>query len=170
MPINVFRNSNSSNSGNKIDTNFFVQKPYLRPNYIESNPEEDIDLKNQYRIKNLPHPVRIREPASKQNVDKIFKNDIDFTDVNLENIKFVKVNYQPAVNENLTRKVYVDTAINEPSLLRNNPGNDFNNYNLNNINSINLNTQAPNDNEVISKAYVYQFQNDNERNRRDIGL
>ena len=47
MPINVFGNS-SNNSEQKIDTSFFVQKPYLRTNYIESNKEEDIDLKNQF--------------------------------------------------------------------------------------------------------------------------
>ena len=46
MPINVFGNS-SNNSGNKIDTSLFVQKPYLRTNYIESSLEEDIDFKNQ---------------------------------------------------------------------------------------------------------------------------
>ena len=43
MPINVFRNSNSNDNGNKIDTSLFVQKQYLRSNYIESNFEEDID-------------------------------------------------------------------------------------------------------------------------------
>ena len=55
MPINVFDNS-SNNSDNKIDTSLFVQKPYLRHNFIEANIEEDIDLKNQFRIKNLPDP------------------------------------------------------------------------------------------------------------------
>ena len=65
MPINVFGNSNSNNNGDKIDTSLFVQKPYLRSNYIEANIEEDIDLKNQYRIKNLPDPISIREAASK---------------------------------------------------------------------------------------------------------
>ena len=44
MPISVFRNS-SNNSEHQIDTSLFVQKPYLRTNYIESNIEEDIDLK-----------------------------------------------------------------------------------------------------------------------------
>ena len=52
MPINVFGNS-SSNSDNKIDRSLIVQKPYLRSIYIEANREEDIDLKNQFRIKNL---------------------------------------------------------------------------------------------------------------------
>ena len=33
-----------------------------------------------------------------------------------------------------------------------------------------MNKQAENDKEVITKAYVDQFYNDNERNRRDIGL
>ena len=169
MPINVFGNSFHDNI-NKIDTALFVQKPYLRTNYIESNIEEDIDLKNQFRNKNLPDPISIREPASKSNVDNIFESDIDFNDVKLENIKFVKVNYQPAVDEHLTPKVYVDTAIDESSLVRNNKDNDFGNYNLTDINSIILNTQAVNVNQVITKAYVDQFHQENERSRRDLGL
>ena len=44
MPINVFGNS-SNNSGNKIDTSQFVQKSYLRYNYIESDIDHDINLK-----------------------------------------------------------------------------------------------------------------------------
>ena len=42
MPISVFGNS-SNNSDNKTDTSLFVQKPYLRTNYIESSLEEDND-------------------------------------------------------------------------------------------------------------------------------
>ena len=33
-----------------------------------------------------------------------------------------------------------------------------------------MNEQSENDHEVITKAYVDQFHNDNERNRRDVGL
>ena len=36
MPINVFGNR-SNNSEQKIDTSLFVQKPFLRTNYIEAN-------------------------------------------------------------------------------------------------------------------------------------
>ena len=64
MPINVFGNSSHDNN-NKIDTSFFVQKPYLRTNYIEANIEEDIDFENLLRIKKLPDPISIREAASK---------------------------------------------------------------------------------------------------------
>ena len=46
MPINLFGNSNSNGSDNKIDTSIFVQKAYLRSNFIEANIEEIIDLKN----------------------------------------------------------------------------------------------------------------------------
>ena len=42
-----FGNS-SNNSEQKIDTSLFVKKPYLRSNYIESDVEENIDMKNQY--------------------------------------------------------------------------------------------------------------------------
>ena len=63
MPINVFGNSYSKTSDNKHDNRLFVQKPYLRTNYIESNIGEDIDLKNQHRNKNKPDPFSIRESA-----------------------------------------------------------------------------------------------------------
>ena len=177
MPINVFGNS-SNNSDNKIDTSLFVQKPYLRTNYLESNIEEDIDLKNQYRIKNLPDPISIREAASKNYVDKLFNDPsvlkntahIDLNDRNITNVRFLQVNQWPQIDSHLTPKLYVDNALDESSLVRNNQDNDFNNNNLTNINSITLNTQAVNDNEVITEAYVDQFHNDNERNRRDVGL
>ena len=68
MPINVFGNS-SNNSKHKIDTSLFVQKPYLRTKYIESNVEEDNDLKKQNRIKNLLDHISIRDAASKNYVD-----------------------------------------------------------------------------------------------------
>ena len=177
MPINVFGNS-SNNSEQKIDTSLFVQKPFLRTNYIEANIEEDIDLKNQYRIKNLPDPMSIREAASKNHVDKLFndpsiiKNNahIDLNDRNITNCRFFSVNQLPQIDSHLTAKLYVDNSIDESSLVRNNRDNDFGNYNLTNINSITLNKPAENDNEVITKAYVDQFHQENERSRRDVGL
>ena len=177
MPINVFGNS-SNNSEQKIDTSLFVQKPYLRSNYIEANVEEDIDLKNQFRIINIPDPISIREAASKNYVDNLFsdpsiiKNNahIDLNDRNITNARFIQVNQLPQIDSHLTAKLYVDNAIDETSLVRNNQDNDFGNYNLTNINSITLNKQAENDNQVITEAYVDQFHQENERSRRDVGL
>ena len=80
MSIIVFGHS-SNISENKIDTSVFVQKPYLRSNFKNANNEEDIDLKNQFRYKNLPDAFSIREACSKNYVDNIFKNDIVFNDV-----------------------------------------------------------------------------------------
>ena len=91
-------------------------------------------------------------------------------DRKITNARFIQVIQLPQINSHLTAKLYVDNAINESSLARNNQDNDFANHNFTNINSITLNTQAVNDNEVITKAYVDQIHNDNERNRRDIGL
>ena len=178
MPINVFGNSNSNDHGSKIDTSLFVQKPYLRTNYIEANIEEDIDLKNQYKIKNLPDPISIREAASKNYVDNLFNDPsilkntehIDLNDRNITNVRFLQVNQWPQIDSHLTAKLYVDTEIDQVSLVRNNTDNDFGNYNLTNINSITLNKQAENDNEVITKAYVDQFHQENERSRQDLGI
>ena len=158
MPINVFGNSNSRDNGSKIDTSLFVQKSYLRRKFIETNIEEDIDLKNQSRIKNLPELISIREAASKNYVDNLFndpsivKNNthIDLIDRNISNARFTQVNQWPQIDSPLTPKLYVDNAIDEESLVRKNQDNDFNNKNLNNINSITLNKQA----EMIKKSLL----------------
>ena len=111
MPIKVFGNS-SNNFEHKIDTSLFVQKPYLRHNYIESNIEEDIDLKSQYRIKNLPDPISIRKACSKNYVHKFFndpsilKNTAhnDLNDRNITNARFIQVNQWPQIESQLTPK------------------------------------------------------------------
>ena len=177
MPINVFGNS-SNNINNKIDTSLFVQKPYLRANYLESNIEEDIDLKNQYRIENLQDPVDINDACNKNYADNLFsdpsivKNNahIDLNDRNITNARFIQVNRLPQIDSHLTAKLYVDNSIDESSVVRNIKDNNFNNYKLTNISSITLNTQAVIDNEVITKAYVDQFHQESERSRRDLGI
>ena len=177
MPINVFGNS-SNNATNKNDTSLFVQKPYLRTNYIESNIEEDINLKNQYKIINLQDPSDTNDACDKNYVDNlvndpsIVRNDahIDLNDRNITNCRFLSVNQLPQIDSHLTAKLYVDNSIDETSIVRNTRDNDFNNYNLTNIKSITLNKQAENDKEVITKAYVDQFHQESERSRRDLGI
>ena len=150
----------------------------MRTNYIESHIEEDIDLKNQFRIKNSPDPISIREPISKNYVHNLFngpsiiKNTahIDLNDRNITNARFIQVNQLPQIDSQLTAKLYVDNAIDEQSLVRNIQDNDFNNNNLTNINSITSNTQEVVDNQVITKAYLDQFRQEKERSRRDLGL
>ena len=111
----------------------FVQKHYLRHNYIEADIEEDIDLKNQFRIKNLPNPISMQKPASKNYVDNLFNDPsivkniehIDLNDRNITNARFIQVNQLPQIDSHLTAKLYVDNAIsdgiNEQSLLRLDP-------------------------------------------------
>ena len=102
----MFGNSNSNDNGSKIDKSLFVQKPYLRYNYIEANIEEDIDSKNQYRIKTLPDSISIREAASKNYVDDFFNDPsivkntahIDFNDRNNTDARFIQVNQWPQID------------------------------------------------------------------------
>ena len=110
MPINLFGNSSHDNNI-EIDTSLFVQKSYKRTNYIESDKEEDIDLKNQYRIKNLPDPISIREPAPKHYVDFlindpcIIKNTahIDLNEINISSLKKILINNHTEANRGLIR-------------------------------------------------------------------
>ena len=80
------------------------------------------------------------------------------------------MNQWPQIDSHLAPKLYVDNGTDEPSLVKNNQDNDFNNHNLTNKNSITLNIQAENDNQVITKVYVDQFHQKNERSRRDLGI
>ena len=49
MPINLFGNRSSSyDKGKTIDISLIVLKSHLITHYIESNIEENIDMKNQY--------------------------------------------------------------------------------------------------------------------------
>ena len=95
---------------------------------------------------------------------------IDLKYRNITNARFIEVNQWPQTDSHLTPRLYVDNAIAESSLVRNNQDNDFNIYNSTNINSITLNKKAEIDNEVITKSYIDQFHQENERSRRDIGL
>ena len=91
-------------------------------------------------------------------------------DRNITNARFIQVNHWPQKDSHLTAKLYVDTVIDEPSLVRNNQDNDFGNSNLTKINRVTRNTEAVNDNQVITKAYVDQFHQENEQSRRDLGI
>ena len=132
MPINVF-GSSSNISERKIDTSLIVQKLHLRTIYIESNFEENFDLEDHFRIKNLPDAVSRRGAASKNYVDNKFSDPsttkntdhVDFNDKNLNNVHSIKINSFPTLEEHLTLKIYVDQTISngvgESSLLRLDP-------------------------------------------------
>ena len=72
-------------------------------------------------------------------------------DRNITNARIIQVNQLPQIDGHLTTKLYVDIAIDEPSLFRNTSDNDFIKYNLTNINIITLNKQAEDDKELKQK-------------------
>ena len=97
---------------------------------------------------------------------------VDCKDENLDNFRFIKVNTITAVPERLTRKYFVDNdipnSVHEPTFVKHYQDKDFKNFNLTNINSFTMKTQAIHDKQVFTNAYVDQFHNDNEVNRRDL--
>ena len=181
MAINAFGNS-SNNSEQKIDTSLIVQRPYLRANYIEANIEEDVDLKKQFRIKNLPDPISIREPAPKHYVDNLFNDPsiiktsahIDLNDRNITNCRFLSVNQLPQIDSHLTAKLYVDNTIsdgvNESTLLRLDPDEKLKLDEQNSILLISSLTSPRTIIELPTKSYVDSLHGENERSRRDLRL
>ena len=182
MPIKVFGNSNSNDNGSKIDTSLFVQKPYLRTNYIEANIEGDIDWKNQYRIKNLPDPISIREEVSKTYVDNLFNDSnllkntahIDLKDKNNTNARFIQVNQLPQIDSHLTAELYVNQVISEgvddSSLLRLDPDEKLN---LDEQDSIFLNSTLTSPKTIIdlpTKSNIDSLHAENVRNRKDLNI
>ena len=182
MPINVFGISNSNSEGNKIHTSLFVQKPYLRTNYIESNIEEDVDLKNQYEIKPLPDPINIQDACSKNYVDNLFndpslaKNNahINLHVRNFSKARYIQVNQWPQVDSHVAAKLYVDDTIpnrlDESTLLRLDPDEKLK---LDEQDSIVLNSTLTSPRTIIelpTKAYIDGLHQENERSRRDLGI
>ena len=103
---------------------------------MESNIEEDIDLKNQYEIINLPCPQENSDAVCKSYVDILFNNSrtlkntehIDLNDRNITNARFIQVNQWPQIDSHLTPRLFVDIAIDETSLVRSNKDNSFGDY------------------------------------------
>ena len=90
MPINVFGNSNSNdNNNNKNDTSRFVQKSYLRSNSIETDIDHDINLKNQYKIINLPEPTSDKDGVNKIYIDNKIADIIKRNNQNDDFISFL---------------------------------------------------------------------------------
>ena len=85
-------------------------------------------MKNQFRIKNLPDPISIRETCGKNYFDNLFNHPsivkntehVDLNDRIITNARFIQVNQWPQIDSHLTPKLYVDSAIDESSLIRNN--------------------------------------------------
>ena len=170
MPINVFGNSSSSyDNGNKIDTSLFVQKPFLRTNYREANIEEDIDFKNQFRIKNLLFPISVHEATSKDYVDGAVTLDVNeplllrlHPDTAL---KISQLNEQdsilldssitsPRTTIEIPTKNYVDNKFNNHSILKNTALIDLNDRNITNAIFIQVNQWPLIDSHLTAKLYV----------------
>ena len=135
-------------------------------------------MKNQYRIKYLPDPISIREAASKHYVDNLFNDlsivknteHIDFNGRNITNARFIQVNQLPQIDSHLTAKLNVDNSIDETSLLRLDPNETLD---LDNQDCITLNSTLTSPVKIIeipTKAYIDSLHDENERNRRDLGI
>ena len=105
MSINVFGNSSYSNDKNKIDVSRFVQKSYLRSNYIETDLDHDINVKNHYKIINLPSPFSDKDGVNKIYIDtKIVdiikrnnQNDDYISFIDNYNVEYNLVKYKPKI-------------------------------------------------------------------------
>ena len=88
---------------------------------MESNIEEDLDFKNQFRIANLKDPISITDACGNIYLDNFFndpsilKNNahIDLNDRNITNARFIQVNQLPQIDAQLTANFYVDISIDE---------------------------------------------------------
>ena len=156
----IYNRGSSNNTG--------VSKGYVRANYIESNIEENIDLKNQFKIKNLPNPINLQDPATNYYVDNKTNNIVNEIDnntivrnnknTNFNNITFtilesIYVNRDPNFPLEVSTKQYTDDSIDENTIVRNNKNNNMNNNEFSNIKSIFLNV------DPINKFDDYEIDN-----------
>ena len=169
MPNNVFGNSNSYDNGNKIDTSLFVQKQQLRSKYIEASVEEDFDLKNQHKIKNLAFPISIHEAASKDYVDGAIFLGVNETMLlrlhpdslsrhcELDYVDYVLLHStvtSPRTTMEIPTKKYVHKKIFHSSIIKSTARIDLNDRNITNARFIQVNQLPQIDSHLRAKLYV----------------
>ena len=116
-----------------VSKNTGVTKSYIKTNYIESNIEEDIDMKNTFKIKNLPNPTLPQDPATKIYVDNEINNDTivrtnknnDSNGNRITGCESIYVERDPIYDLELTPKRYVTTLVEEGTIARINRDNNF---------------------------------------------
>ena len=147
-----------NNQDNNVNNNEISNIKAISVNLIPNNKFDD------YEIDELV-PKSIIDEFVSTNIDEatLLRLDPD------EKLKIAEQDYI-TLNSSLTSPKTINIPISNQNLVRSNQNTDFQNHSLTNISSITLNNQAVNDNEVITKAYVDQFHQDNERNRRSVGL
>ena len=88
----------------------------------------------------------------------------------ITNARFTQINQFPQIESQLTAKLYVANAIDEPSLIRL----DLNDkLKLDEQDTIILNstlTSPETMNKLLTKAYIDSIHGENERNRKDLGM
>ena len=91
----------------------------MRNNYIESNIEENREMKEQFLFKNLPVPTKFQESDPKSFVDVLINTSsikrntghVKFTNHNLDKGNFVNPTSYPAIGQHIAAKCYIDEAI-----------------------------------------------------------
>ena len=169
--------STYGNFENKNDISLFVLKFYLRNIYKESNIEEDINLRNHFRIKNLPCLDQNSDTVCKFFVDSalndpnIIKNiaDVDLKHKNFNNVRYFQVNALPAINQHLSPKQNVDNSLDESSLLRLNPDEKLQLDEQHSIILISVLASPKTIVEIFTKSYVDSL-HENSRFRREVPL
>ena len=145
---------------------------------LRSDPDEKLKQDSIILNSTLTSPKTIEEVPTKNYVDKqfnessIIKNTdhVDFNSKVLVNVRFIKVNSFPTLEEHLTPKMYVDQAISkivDESLLRSDLDEKLN---LDEQDSIVLNsfsTLPKTITELPTKSYVDSFY-ESSRNTRDL--
>ena len=91
----------------------------------------------------------------------VFRNKI------LENVRLIKINSLPAINQHITPKRYVDDAIDEVTLVGTYRHSDFVDKNLSNLWITLLNFDPIKYNHAARKIYVLNIMNESSLLRRD---
>ena len=87
-----------------------------------------------------------------------------------EELKIAEQDYLTSNSAYTSPRSIINIPISDQRLVRNNEDNNFNNFKLPNISSVSVNHQATEDKDLVTKAYVDSFYQENEQNRRDVGL
>ena len=99
----ISKKSRIDHTRNTVYTDEKLKQDSIILNSTLTSPKTILELPTKNYV-----DIKIKDPSIIKN-----KDHVDFNDKNLDNVRWIKVNKRPAVEEYLTAKLYVDNALSD---------------------------------------------------------
>lgn len=133
-----------------------VTKSYIHDNFLESNVEEDIDMKDRFKCKNNPDPTEEGDVVTKRYFDNNAVNtnsNLNMNSNRIINCEQVQVLQEPFDHSHVIRK----KDLKDHSIMRTDRENNMEGVMIKGAKQITLTNDPKNSSDVVTLGYLERF-------------